>query len=65
MLALYQNMKQFKNIDEFTVLIVLLFVMGFDGLFEDTYTISKIIDVIAIVVSVWAFIMREKDEKKI
>lgn len=58
-------MKQFKNIDEFTVLIVLLFVMGFDGLFEDTYTISKIIDVIAIVVSVWAFIMREKDEKKI
>lgn len=58
-------MKQFKNIDEFTLLIVLLFVMGFDGLFEDTYTISKIIDVIAIVVSVWAFIMRKKDEKEI
>lgn len=49
-------MKRLENIDELTLMQILLFIMGIDGLFEDKFIISRIIDIIALTVSIVTFI---------
>lgn len=56
-------MKKLENLDELTLMQVLLFIMGIDGLFEDKFIISRIIDLFALGTSIWVFIMRRKHGK--